>query len=144
MTSLANRGMAVLVACALLGVAGCGGGGDRIVFPPKVVTAADLARYPPGSPERAVLGMSRAFQFNAPTAAKGYFAPAWHQRAALLAPALQVLAPLTAKMGPPKILAVRRHGNVAIVNFVWGGLRLELRFGRIGGRWLLLPLGKAT
>lgn len=118
---------------------GCGGA-ERKVFAPSVVTRQDVVRYPPGSPERAALQMARVIQFNAPTAAADFFAPSWHVKAKQLSFAFEAVAPLASKAGAPRIVSVRRHGANATVDASWLGIRLDLRFRRIHGRWRLLPV----
>jgi len=139
MSPVSRMLMVALALAALLMTAGCGGS-ERKVFAPSVVTRQDVMRYPPGSPERTALQMARVIQFNAPTAAADFFAPSWHVKAKQLSFAYGAVAPLASKAGAPRIVSVRRHGANATVDASWLGIRLDLRFRRIHGRWRLLPV----
>lgn len=65
---------AILVAASLAGCGELGEVSGRIERP-QTVTRAQLDKYPPDSPERAVLGWWRALQFNSPELAARYYAP---------------------------------------------------------------------
>lgn len=139
MKGAARRGAPALLACLALVGAGCGGPEHKL-FAPKVISAADLARYPRNSPERAALNMARSIQFNAPTGAARFYAPAWHVTSKQLAFAYESVAQVASRAGTPKILSSTRHGPDAVLDISWVGLRFKLTFRRIGGRWRLLPV----
>lgn len=129
-----------VLALAVVAGSGCGGTEKGRVFGPKVISAAEVSRYAPGSPARAALEMARAIQFNAPGAVARFFAPQWHVRPQQLALAFKQVAPLASRAGAPKIVTVRTRGDTARVDASWLGIPLSLPWRRIDGQWRLLPI----
>lgn len=133
----ARRALAGACAAALLlAAAGCGDGNQDRRFDDKVVPAALVARYPQGSPERSLLELMRAFQFNVPTTSARFLAPEWHKNPDKIAPSMMVASHVAAGLGTPRILRVQTRGDRAVVTILWGGVR-RAPMERVDGEWKL-------
>ena len=142
MSALTPRLLPLVAALALLAAAGCGGSHVHSgrVFEPNLISSEQVNRYPEHSPARAALELVRAIQFNAPGAAARIFAPEWKVRPEQLATAFKQVAPIASTAGAPKILAVRQHGNDAVVVASFARITLRLPWRRMNGDWRLLPI----
>ncbi len=134
---LLSTAAAILVVLVL---GGCADGNQDRRFDDHVVSRSLVDRYPQGTPARALLELMRAFQFNAPTAAARYFAPAWRLTPAKMAPAMRTTSRVAAAVGVPTILGTLQRGNRAFVVIRWGNL-LRVPMERVSGEWKLAVPG---
>lgn len=133
----ARRGALVAVAVALMALlpAGCGGDDRTREFNDPVLSAAQVDRYRPGSPERSVMEMMRAIQYNVPGAVAPYFDPRRHVRPLLLARMSAGVSRILATSAPIRVVSVDRRGRHAVVVLRVGKPLWKLRMTLIEGAW---------
>jgi hypothetical protein len=140
---LASNGFLELVAREAEGVL------ERAQQVPRVAPR-QLARYPAGSPARAFLEWFAALQRRDARTAAHYYAPSLHLSVAALARVREQADPFD-MLGPPRIVRVATHGDVATViirhRTIRDRSRPELGFSvsapspfvlrKVDGRWVL-------
>lgn len=131
---------ACLLAVAVI-AAGCGdlGGGGRPKIRPLVVSPADIASSPEGSPERAFLGWFRALQRKDAWNASKYYLPRLGVTWSSFAIQREQAAYALDGLAPPRILSTRIAGRRARV-------RIRFRSGGVApnGKTHLSETDKAT
>jgi len=133
--SLAAATLAVLL------LAGCGGDDRTREFNDPVVSAAQVDRYPVGSPARRVMEMIRVFQYNVPTSVVRYIDPKYRLTASRLAPGMVGASRVLAETGPLRVVSVSRRGSAAVVRLQVKNARpLRVRVALIDGAWKFIGL----
>jgi hypothetical protein len=122
----------VLSLIASLVVASCGEAGSQTssgqTGDARVITRADILRYPPRSPERALWRWFQAVQFADPNAVRA--ATTTQSLKGVTAASLDyAVRSVGTAIGYPKFVAARRNGNEAAIRvFVSRSARLSQRF----------------
>jgi hypothetical protein len=131
----------VALAAASLAI-GCGDAQPTRVVAPRPVQQQDVARHPPGGPQRSTLELLRAVQFNDPEAAGRLLARSWGLSRAKVAAALDHLRPTALGWRAPRSMAVEHEGpRTASVIADFDGHRVTLRWSRGRGGWRLTGIG---
>jgi hypothetical protein len=126
-----------VLAAGALAVAATGGCGDdagrTTVQTPRVVSAGDVARYGPGTPQRALLEVVRALEYSDYARVAEFLAPRWHRDGASLARRLSSVS-LTF-IGVPAIRSKRLPTGTVRLDLSARAGRQKVFMRRIGGHW---------